>query len=51
MPVKTVEKQSAKTLSHYAQYFNLSELDVLQGRTQKISTVHHDETGRITHID
>lgn len=51
IPAKTVEKQRAKTMTDYVQHFDLPEQEIEQGRIQKISTVHHDEFGRITHID
>lgn len=52
MPAKTVKKQhDIETLSHYAQYFDLSEQSLIKSRVQKVSTVHHDEMGCITHID
>lgn len=51
VPAKSIRNLKEKDLTDYARYFELDESNIHHGRTQKISTVHHDETGRITHID
>ena len=51
MPAKSVKRTIEKDVTDYARYFELEERNIHQARAQKVSTVHHDETGRITHID
>jgi poly-beta-1,6-N-acetyl-D-glucosamine biosynthesis protein PgaD len=34
-------------LIDYARYFDLPEHEIEQGRSQKITVVHHDELGKI----
>ncbi len=51
IPAKTVKKSEVKTTDDYAEYFALPMTQIEHGREQKISTVHHDENGRITFIE
>ncbi|ENX49335.1 MAG TPA: poly-beta-1,6-N-acetyl-D-glucosamine biosynthesis protein PgaD [Acinetobacter ursingii] len=51
VPAKSVKRTHEKDVTDYARYFELDETQIHQGRAQKISVVHHDEMGRITHID
>jgi poly-beta-1,6-N-acetyl-D-glucosamine biosynthesis protein PgaD len=51
VPAKTVKKQSAKTLTDYVHHFDLPVQEIEQSRQQKISTVHHDEHGKIIRIE
>lgn len=51
MPAKTVKKMQPKILEDYVQHFNLPVQDVEQARQNKVSTVHHDEQGKIIRID
>ncbi len=51
VPAKKVKKPQVKTMTDYVHHFNLPVQEVEQGRTSKISTVHHDEHGRIIRID
>ena len=40
-----------KQLSDYARYFELPEQEIHTGRLQKITTIHHDENGKIIRVD
>ena len=51
MPAKTVKLTQTKTLTDYVHHFNLPVQEVEQGRQKKISIVHHDENGKIIHIE
>lgn len=51
VPAKTVIKPEVKKVEDYADYFSLPVEQIEQGRHQKITTVHHDENGRITFIE
>ncbi len=51
IPATTVKKTDVKTTQDYADFFGLSEENIQQGRLQKISTVHHDENGKIVFIE
>lgn len=41
----------AKQTDDYARYFDLSEHEIEQGRSQKITVVHHDELGKIIRVE
>ncbi|EXE26729.1 MULTISPECIES: poly-beta-1,6-N-acetyl-D-glucosamine biosynthesis protein PgaD [Acinetobacter calcoaceticus/baumannii complex] len=41
----------AKQTDDYARYFDLSEHEIEQGRSQKITVVHHDELGKIVRVE
>lgn len=51
VPSKTVQTSSAKNISDYGQHFGLAVEAIEQGRQQKVSVVHHDEHGKIIHIE
>ena len=51
VPSKTVKKTATKSLNDYVKYFDLPEQEITQGRSQKVSTVYHDENGKIVHIE
>ncbi|ENV55496.1 MULTISPECIES: poly-beta-1,6-N-acetyl-D-glucosamine biosynthesis protein PgaD [Acinetobacter] len=51
IPAKSVKKIKQKDLNDYAGYFELNQQQIQLGRTQKVAIVHHDENGRITHIE
>ena len=51
MPAKKVTKTQPKTLTDYVAHFSLPVQEVEQGRQSKVSTVHHNEQGRIIRID
>lgn len=51
IPSKTRQQAEAKSLNEYADEFGLETQQLNLLRQQKISTVHHDMHGRITHID
>ena len=46
-----VTKTQPKTLTDYVAHFSLPVQEVEQGRQSKVSTVHHNEQGRIIRID
>ena len=41
----------AKQTDDYARYFDLPEHEIEQGRSQKITVVHHDELGKIVRVE
>lgn len=41
----------AKQTDDYARYFDLPEHEIEQGRSQKITVVHHDELGKIIRVE
>ncbi|EXS35339.1 poly-beta-1,6-N-acetyl-D-glucosamine biosynthesis protein PgaD [Acinetobacter sp. 826659] len=41
----------AKQTDDYARYFDLPEYEIEQGRSQKITVVHHDELGKIVRVE
>ncbi|WP_180174818.1 poly-beta-1,6-N-acetyl-D-glucosamine biosynthesis protein PgaD [Acinetobacter sp. YH01022] len=51
VPAKTVKTSSAKNIADYGQHFGLAVEEIEQGRQQKVSVVHHDEHGKIIHIE
>lgn len=51
MPSKSRKQAQAKSLSEYAEEFGLEAPQLNLLRQQKVSIVHHDMNGRITHID
>lgn len=51
MPAKRVNSLQVKSMTDYVRHFNIPAQEVEQGRQQKISTVYHDEQGRIIRID
>ncbi|KAA8735351.1 poly-beta-1,6-N-acetyl-D-glucosamine biosynthesis protein PgaD [Acinetobacter qingfengensis] len=51
VPYKPKKKLQANTDMDYANHFGLVIQDLQQSRSQKISTVHHDEHGKIIKID
>ena len=51
VPSKTVKTRSVKNISDYGQHFGLAIEEIEQGRQQKVSVVHHDEHGKIIHIE
>ena len=51
MAAKTVKTSSAKNIADYGQHFGLAVEEIEQGRQQKVSVVHHDEHGKIIHIE
>ena len=51
IPAKSVKKTKQKEIDDYARYFELTQHEIQQGRAQKVAVIHHDETGRITHIE
>ena len=52
LPSKRVHKKHVmeKQLSEYARYFELPEQEIHTGRLQKITTIHHDENGKIIRV-
>ncbi|MDO7242996.1 poly-beta-1,6-N-acetyl-D-glucosamine biosynthesis protein PgaD [Acinetobacter pittii] len=40
-----------KQTDDYARYFDLPEHEIEQGRSQKITVVHHDELGKIVKVE
>ncbi|ENU42707.1 MULTISPECIES: poly-beta-1,6-N-acetyl-D-glucosamine biosynthesis protein PgaD [Acinetobacter] len=40
-----------KQTDDYARYFDLPEQEIEQGRSQKITIVHHDEFGKIVRVE
>jgi poly-beta-1,6-N-acetyl-D-glucosamine biosynthesis protein PgaD len=40
-----------KQTDDYARYFDLPEHEIEQGRSQKITVVHHDELGKIIRVE
>jgi poly-beta-1,6-N-acetyl-D-glucosamine biosynthesis protein PgaD len=51
IPSKSVIQPKRKDTQDYADYFEIPVEQIEQGRSQKISTVHHDEHGRITFVE
>ena len=51
VPAKKVAQTQPKTLTDYVAHFSLPVQEVEQGRQSKVSTVHHNEQGRIIRID
>ena len=49
LPAKRVKQKHVveKALPDYARYFELSSNEIMEGRQQKVSTVYHDEHGKI----
>lgn len=50
VPTKLSKRSPAKTDQDYARYFALDQQAIANTRTQKISTVYHDEHGKIISI-
>ena len=50
VPAKTKKEVETQSTAKYADYFNLDTDALIQARQQKITTVHHDATGRMTKI-
>ena len=53
LPAKRVHKTHVveKSLPDYARYFELSEQEIQLGRQNKVTTVHHDENGKIIRVE
>lgn len=51
MPKLTVKKTASKTLHDYEQYFNLPINKIEAGQSQKITVIHHDDSGHIIQIE
>lgn len=51
VPFKSFRHAVPKTDDDYARYFDLNVDQLQHNRQQKISTVHHDDMGKIIHID
>ncbi len=53
LPSKCVHKKHAieKALPDYARYFELPEQEIQAGRQQKVTTLHHDENGKIIRVE
>ncbi|OTG83803.1 poly-beta-1,6-N-acetyl-D-glucosamine biosynthesis protein PgaD [Acinetobacter sp. ANC 4648] len=51
VPSKMFKKTETKSLKDYVEYFDLPEQKIIQGRRQKVSTIYHDENGKITVIE
>lgn len=45
------EKNQPKQLREYANYFGLSEQELLTSRNSSVCVVHHDDSGRIVQIE
>lgn len=50
IPAKTPQQAKSKSLSDYAAHFSLNEQQIDAGRQRKVSTVYHDENGKIISI-
>ena len=52
LPAKRVKSKHAvtKTLTDYARYFELPSQEIAEGRQQKVTTVYHDEHGKIVAV-
>lgn len=51
IPAHTVKQVKPKTTLDYARHFQLPEQEVIMSRSQKITTVHHNEHGQIIRVD
>lgn len=51
LPSEEVSETITKQTEDYARYFELSPATIETGRTNQICVVHHDEHGKITHIE
>ena len=53
LPAKRVHQKHVveRVLPDYARYFELPEQEIQSGRQQKITTVHHDENGKIIAVE
>ncbi|MFT4020947.1 MAG: poly-beta-1,6-N-acetyl-D-glucosamine biosynthesis protein PgaD [Acinetobacter sp.] len=51
IPARTVKHIKQKSMSDYSRYFELPEQQIVQGRQQKISVVHHNEYGQIVRVE
>jgi len=53
LPSKRVHDKHAieKALPDYARYFELPEQEIQAGRQQKVTTLHHDENGKIIRVE
>ena len=50
IPAKTPQQAQQKLLTDYADHFALNAQEIESGRQQKVSTVVHDENGKIISI-
>lgn len=51
IPSHTAKQLKSKTTADYAHYFELPEEEIVCGRNQKITTIHHNEQGQIIRVD
>lgn len=51
IPSHTVKQVKRKTTTDYARHFALPEQEIVTCRSQKITTVHHNEQGQIIRLD
>ncbi|MCF8998880.1 poly-beta-1,6-N-acetyl-D-glucosamine biosynthesis protein PgaD [Acinetobacter nectaris] len=51
IPAHTVKQVAAKTTQDYARHFALPEQEVTQSRQQKVTTVYHNEQGKIIRVE
>ncbi|EYS15363.1 poly-beta-1,6-N-acetyl-D-glucosamine biosynthesis protein PgaD [Acinetobacter baumannii 25569_7] len=53
MPERRVEgsELNMKQTDDYARYFDLPVQEIEQGRSQKITVVHHNEFGKIIRVE
>jgi poly-beta-1,6-N-acetyl-D-glucosamine biosynthesis protein PgaD len=51
IPAHSVKHAKVKSTNDYARHFDLPEQEIVQGRQQKVTVVHHNEQGQIIRVE
>lgn len=51
IPAHSVKHAKKKSTHDYARHFDLPEQEIVQGRQQKVTVVHHNEHGQIIRVE